>query len=80
MRSSREFAPIVAASEPGTLSFRVYHDRERPTTCCSSSISRAKRRTRRTPTRSAYDRLIAGRFADLIVEFVELDHELLVSL
>ena len=29
---------------------------------------------------AAYKELIAGRFADLIVEFVEVDHELLVSL
>ena len=31
-------------------------------------------------TSQAYEELIAGRFSDLIVEFVELDHELLVSL
>ena len=29
---------------------------------------------------AAYKELIAGRFADLIVEFVEIDHQLLVSL
>jgi hypothetical protein len=30
-------------------------------------------------TSAAYRELIAGRFADLIVEFVEIDHELLAS-
>ena len=29
---------------------------------------------------SAYKELIAGQFAELIVEFVEIDHELLVGL
>jgi hypothetical protein len=29
---------------------------------------------------AAYRELIAGEFANLIVEFVEIDHELLVSL
>jgi quinol monooxygenase YgiN len=31
-------------------------------------------------TSAAYRELVAGRFAALIVEFVELDHELLVSI
>lgn len=31
-------------------------------------------------TSAAYSELIAGRFSSLIVEFVEIDHELLVSL
>jgi len=75
----REFAPIVAASEPGTLSFRVYHDQNRPDYLLFVEHFADQAAYEAHTSSSAYSRLIAGQFADLIVEFVELDHELLAS-
>ena len=75
----REFAPIGPAQEPGTLSFRVYRDKNRPDYLLFVEHFADQDAYEAHTTSSAYQRLIAGQFADTIVEFVELDHELLVS-
>jgi quinol monooxygenase YgiN len=75
----REFATVGPAQEPGTLSFRVYHDKNRPDYLLFVEHFADQAAYDAHTTSSAYQRLIAGQFADLIVEFVELDHELLVS-
>jgi quinol monooxygenase YgiN len=75
----REFAPIVAAEEPGTLSCRVYHDLNRPDYLLFVEHFADQAAYEAHTGSSAYSRLIAGQFADLIVEFIELDHELLAS-
>ena len=75
-----EFAPKGPDLEPGTLSFRVYRD---PGTVDYLLFVEhfADQAAYDAHTGSAaYRELIAGRFAELIVEFVEIDHELLVSL
>lgn len=75
----REFAPIGPAQEPGTLSFRVYRDKNRPDYLLFVEHF-ADQAAYDTHTGSeAYQRLVAGEFASLIIEFVERDHELLVS-
>jgi quinol monooxygenase YgiN len=74
-----EFAPIGPAEEPGTASFRVYRDRNRPDYLLfveHFDDQAAYDAHTRSP---AYQRLVAGKFGDLIIEFVELDHELVVS-
>jgi quinol monooxygenase YgiN len=75
----REFAPIGPAQEPGTLSFRVYRDKNRPDYLLFVEHFADQTAYDAHTSSSAYRRLIAGQFADLIVEFIELDHELLVS-
>jgi quinol monooxygenase YgiN len=75
-----QFAPKGPEQEPGTLSFRVYRD---PATVDYLLFVEhfADQAAYDAHTGSAvYRELIAGRFADLIVEFVEIDHELLVGI
>jgi quinol monooxygenase YgiN len=75
-----EFAPKGPDQEPGTLSFRVYRDPAKVDYLLFVEHF-ADQAAYDAHTRSpAYGELIAGRFADLIVEFVEIDHELLVSI
>jgi quinol monooxygenase YgiN len=76
----QEFAPQGPAVEDGTLSFRVYRDPATPDYLLFVEHF-ADQAAYDAHTGSApYRELIAGKFADLIVEFVEIDHELLVSL
>jgi quinol monooxygenase YgiN len=75
----RELAPIGPEQEPGTLSFRVYSDKNRPDYLLFVEHFADQAAYDAHTSSSAYQRLIAGEFAELIVEFVELDHELLVS-
>ena len=75
----REFAPVGPGQEPGTLSFRVYRDRNRPDYLLFVEHFADQAAYDAHTGSSAYRELIAGRFADLVVEFVELDHELLVN-
>jgi quinol monooxygenase YgiN len=75
----REFAPVGPAQEPGTLSFRVYRDNNRPDYLLFVEHFADQAAYDAHTTSDAYQRLVAGEFADLIVEFVELDHEILVS-
>ena len=75
----REFAPIGPAQEPGTLSFRVYRDKNRPDYLLFVEHFADQAAYDAHTGSDAYQRLVAGEFASLIVEFVERDHELLVS-
>ncbi|HEU4947578.1 MAG TPA: antibiotic biosynthesis monooxygenase [Kribbella sp.] len=75
-----EFAPIGPAEEPGTLSFRVYRDKNRADYLLFVEHFADQAAYDEHTGSSAYQELISGKFADLVVEFVELDHELIVSL
>jgi quinol monooxygenase YgiN len=75
----REFAPVGPQQEPGTLSFRVYSDKNRPDYLLFVEHFADRAAYDAHTGSSAYQRLIAGEFAEIIVEFVELDHALLVS-
>lgn len=74
-----EFAPKGPAAEEGTLSFRVYRDPARPDYLLFVEHFADQAAYDAHTTSPAYEELIAGKFADLIVEFVEIDHELLVA-
>ncbi|GAA1960323.1 putative quinol monooxygenase [Catenulispora subtropica] len=74
-----DFAPKGPALEDGTLSFRVYRDPANPDYLLFVEHFADQAAYDAHTGSEVYRELIAGRFADLIVEFVELDHELLVS-
>lgn len=74
-----EFAPKGPEQEPGTLSFRVYRDPVNPDYLLFVEHFADQAAYDAHTGSPAYQELIAGRFAELIVEFVEIDHELLVS-
>lgn len=76
----REFAPNGPEVEDGTLSFRVYRDPANPDYLLFIEHFADQAAYDAHIGSSAYRQLIAGRFANLIVEFVEIDHELIVSL
>jgi quinol monooxygenase YgiN len=76
----REFAPKGPGVEEGTLSFRVYRDPANPDYLLFVEHFANQAAYDEHTGSAAYQELIAGKFADLIVEFVETDHELLVSL
>ena len=75
----QEFAPIGPGQEEGTVSFRVYRDKKRPDYLLFVEHFADQAAYDAHTGSSAYQRLVAGQFAQLIVEFVELDHDLLVS-
>jgi quinol monooxygenase YgiN len=75
-----EFAPRGPAQEPGTLSFRVYRDPARPDYLLFVEHFADQAAYDAHTGSAAYKELIAGRFAGLIAEFVEVDHELLVAI
>ena len=75
----REFAPQGPAVEDGTLSFRVYRDPANPDYLLFVEHFADQAAYDAHTGSPAYRELIAGRFAHLIVEFVEVDHELLVA-
>ncbi|GAB3835759.1 putative quinol monooxygenase [Kribbella italica] len=74
-----EFAPRGPEQEAGTLSFRVYRDPARPDYLLFVEHFADQASYDAHTGSAAYKELVAGRFAGLIVEFVEIDHELLVS-
>ena len=74
-----DFAPKGPAQEDGTLSFRVYRDPSNPDYLLFVEHFADQAAYDAHTGSAVYRELIAGRFADLIVEFVEIDHELLVS-
>ena len=76
----REFAPAGPAVEDGTLSFRVYRDPANPDYLLFVEHFADQAAYDAHTGSAAYRELIAGQFADLIVEFVEIDHELVVAL
>jgi quinol monooxygenase YgiN len=75
-----EFAPLGPGQEEGTVSFRVYRDPARPDYLLFVEHFADQAAYDAHTGSSAYQKLIAGQFADLIVEFVEIDHELVVGL
>jgi quinol monooxygenase YgiN len=76
----REFAPVGPAREPGTLSFRVYRDPARPDYLLFVEHFADQAAYDAHTGSDAYKELIAGKFAGLIAEFVEIDHELVVGI
>ena len=75
-----EFAPRGPAREPGTLSFRVYRDPAKPDYLLFVEHFADQAAYDAHTSSAAYKELVAGRFAETIVEFVEIDHELIASI
>jgi quinol monooxygenase YgiN len=75
-----EFAPRGPAQESGTLSFRVYRDPANVDYLLFVEHFADQAAYDAHTGSAAYRELIAGRFSQLIVEFVEIDHQLLVSI
>ena len=75
-----EFAPKGPAAEEGTLSFRVYRDPANVDYLLFIEHFADQAAYDAHTSSPAYQELIAGQFAEIIVEFVEIDHELLVAL
>jgi quinol monooxygenase YgiN len=76
----REFAARGPAEEPGTLSFRVYRDPKNVDYLLFVEHFTDEAAYDAHVGSNAYQELVAGQFAGLIVEFVEIDHELVVGL
>jgi quinol monooxygenase YgiN len=76
----QEFAPRGPAQEPGTLSFRVYRDPARPDYLLFVEHFADQAAYDAHTGSDAYTELIAGKFAERIAEFVEVDHELVVGI
>ncbi|SFW91055.1 putative quinol monooxygenase [Amycolatopsis australiensis] len=75
-----EFAPLGPGQEEGTVSFRVYRDPAKPDYLLFVEHFADQAAYDAHTGSPAYQKLIAGQFAELIQEFVEIDHELIVSL
>lgn len=75
----REFAPKGPAAEDGTLSFRVYRDPAKPDYLLFVEHFADQAAYDAHTSSPAYRELIAGQFASMIVEFVEVDHELVAA-
>ncbi|HEY3463591.1 MAG TPA: antibiotic biosynthesis monooxygenase [Amycolatopsis sp.] len=78
-RLVHEFAPLGPGQEDGTVSFRVYRDPAKPDYLLFVEHFADQAAYDAHTGSAAYRELISGRFADLITEFVEIDHELVVS-
>jgi quinol monooxygenase YgiN len=76
----QEFALLGPGAEEGTLSFRVYRDPAKPDYLLFVEHFADQAAYDAHTSSSAYRDLIVGQFASMIVEFVELDHELVVAL
>ena len=76
----QEFAPKGPGAEDGTLSFRVYRNPANPDYLLFVEHFADQAAYEEHTSSPAYRDLIAGRFAAKIVEFTELDHELVVAL
>jgi quinol monooxygenase YgiN len=74
-----EFAPKGPAAEDGTLSFRVYRDPGKPDYLLFVEHFVDQAAYDAHTSSATYQELIAGQFAGMIVEFVEVDHELVVA-
>jgi quinol monooxygenase YgiN len=75
----QEFAPKGPGAEDGTLSFRVYRDPAKPDYLLFVEHFADQAAYDAHTSSPAYQDLIAGQFANLIVEFVEVGHELVVA-
>ena len=71
-----EFEPRGPGNEPGTLSFRVYRDPAKPDYLLFVEHFADQAAYDAHTGSAAYKELIAGKFAGLVEEFVEIDHEL----
>jgi quinol monooxygenase YgiN len=76
----QEFTPKGPGAEDGTLSFRVYRDPAKPDYLLFVEHFADQAAYDQHTGSPAYRDLIAGQFADKIVEFTEIDHELVVAL
>jgi len=74
------FAPVGPGQEDGTLSFRVYRDPAKPDYLLFVEHFADQAAYEAHTSSAAYQKLIAGEFADLILDFVEIDHEMIVGL
>ena len=74
-----EFAPKGPGAEDGTLSFRVYRDPANPDYLLFVEHFADQAAYHSHTSSPAYQDLIASQFASLIVEFVEIDHELVIA-
>jgi quinol monooxygenase YgiN len=75
-----EFAPLGPLAEEGTLSFRVYRDPAKPDYLLFVEHFADQAAYDAHASSPAYRDLIADQFAGMIVEFTELDHELVVAI
>lgn|ERR1700757_4736892 len=75
-----EFAGKGPAQEAGTLSFRVYRDPAKPDYLLFVEHFVDQAAYDAHTGSDAYRELIAGKFAGLITEFVEIDHELVANI
>lgn len=76
----RDYAPKGPGQEDGTLSFRVYRDPARPDYLLFVEHFADQAAYDAHTGSSVYHELIAGELASMVEDFVELDHELIVSL
>ena len=74
-----EFAPTGPGAEDGTLSLRVYRDPGKPGSLLFVEHFADQAGYDAHTSSPAYQELIAGQFANMIAEFVEVDHELVVA-
>jgi quinol monooxygenase YgiN len=74
------FAPDGPAQESGTLSFRVYRDPAKPDYLLFVEHFADQAAYDAHTGSAAYQELVSGQLANLLVEFVEIDHELVVSI
>ena len=75
----QEFAPKGPGTEDGTLSFRVYRDPAKPDYLLFVEHFADQAAYDAHTSSLAYQDLIAGQFANLIVDFVEIEHELVIA-
>jgi quinol monooxygenase YgiN len=75
----QEFAPKGPGAEDGTMSFRVYRDPAKPDYLLFVEHFADQAAYDEHTSSPAYRDLIARQFADKIVEFTEIDHELVVA-
>ena len=72
-----EFAARGPDNEPGTTAFRVYRDPAKPDYLLFVEHFADQAAYDAHTGSAAYKEFIAGKFAGLVEEFVEIDHELL---
>ena len=75
----QEFAPKGPGAEDGTLSFRVYRDPAKPDYLLFVEHFADQAAYDEHTSSPAYRDLIARQFADKIVDFTEINHELVVA-
>ena len=75
----QDFAPKGPGTEEGSLSFRVYRDPANPDYLLFIEHFADQAAYDAHTSSPAYRDLIAGQFANRIVEFVEIAHELVVA-